>query len=221
MPNPSTGRFCVRLIRSKMMQEADRSRRAPVASHTPKPTSCAETRAISCGERATEVQIAVNHCSRNSSGDLNLLKSLPRTKIRLFGNFAILFVTPLLRQRRATLQSACSGAGANCCNLSSKVTDFLTHGQMKQCALHTAMCFPLLSLPSSPHPPSFSLAMALSLRQSGPLIYDDQGPGLPHGYVGTNWFSGTILESSTVYYNNTYTETASLGDSFWFIFNGA
>ena len=63
--------------------------------------------------------------------------------------------------------------------------------------------------------------MALSLRQSGPLIYDDQGPGLPHGYVGTSWFSGTILESSTVYYNNTYTETASLGDSFWFIFNGA
>ena len=35
-PNPSTGRFCARLIRSKMTQEADRSRRAPiqVASHT-------------------------------------------------------------------------------------------------------------------------------------------------------------------------------------------
>ena len=60
--------------------------------------------------------------------------------------------------------------------------------------------------------------MALSLRQSGPLIYDDQGPGLPHAYVGS-WTSGNY--TSAGYYNNTATVTDSLGASFWFIFNGA
>ena len=62
--------------------------------------------------------------------------------------------------------------------------------------------------------------MVLSPRQNlPPVIYDDQAPGLSHGYVGAGWLSGTTTLAP--HYNSTFTETITPGDSFWFTFNGA
>ena len=63
--------------------------------------------------------------------------------------------------------------------------------------------------------------MTLSLRQSGPVIYDDQGPALSNHYAGDSWLHWSNLSPEDGYYNDTVTWTNSSGDSFWFTFNGA